>query len=209
MTIGVIFDMDGVLVETEEFYFQRRMNFFKERGLTPGSHDLLDFVGKTDQGIWEMLVPEDEGLRHELKRAYLDYRETHPIDYIQALRPGTREVLAQLAHKQIPVGLASSSARFEIQRMLRDNQLADSFAYVISGEELAESKPHPEIYQKAMAALGCDTYVAVEDSPLGIKSAVAAGAYTVALAQSFPLDQSEADVVIADLSQLISLPIFQ
>lgn len=209
MTIGVIFDMDGVLVESEEFYFQRRMDFFKEKGLTPGSQSLLDFVGKTDQGIWEMLVPQDAVLRQRLKQEYLEYRETHPIDYPKALRSGTKEVLQQLVDQQIPIGLASSSARFEIQRMLAANQLAWAFSYVISGEDLAESKPHPEIYQKAMTALACERYVAVEDSPLGIQSATAAGAYTVALAQSFPLDQSGADIIISDIRELCQLPIFK
>lgn len=209
MKIGVIFDMDGVLVETEEFYFERRMNFFKERGLTPGSTDLLDYVGKTDQNIWRMLVPDDEAQRETLRAAYLSYRESHPIDYRKALRPGTCAVLAQLQAASIPIGLASSSARSEIQRMLRSNDLEAAFDYVISGEELAESKPNPEIYLKAIKALGCDQSIAVEDSPLGIKAGKASGAYTVALAQRFPLDQREADVIIDNLEELLTVPFLQ
>lgn len=207
MEIGVIFDMDGVLVETEEFYFQRRMNFFREKGLHPGSTNLLDYVGKTDQNIWNMLVPEDDVLQKKLYREYRSYREDHPIDYQQAMRPETRQVLMHLQEMAIPVGLASSSARLEIQRMLTETHLEDAFDYVISGEELAESKPNPEIYLKAMAALNCQKYVAVEDSPLGITAGKASGAYTVALAQSFPIDQSEADIIITNLDELLTFPI--
>lgn len=205
MTTGVIFDMDGVLVESEQFYYRRRLTFFKEKSLTPGSDRLTDHVGKTDQGIWEMLIPEDPILRTQLHQEYRNYRENHPINYPEALRSEVREILETLKQKNIPIGLASSSARKEIEAMLTATGLKDYFDFVISGEELAESKPHPQIYLIAAANLGCDHYIAVEDSPLGIQAAKAANLYTAALAQEYPLDQSEADIVINDLRELLPL----
>lgn len=205
MSKGVIFDMDGVLVESEQFYFHRRIQFFEEKGIVPGSADLLDHVGKTDQGIWEMLIPKDRQLRNSLHEEYKAYRDNHPIDYSQALRPEVPQVLATLKKQGIKIGLASSSARKEINHMLEETGLASFFDYVISGEELMESKPNPEIYLKAAAELGCEEYLAVEDSVLGIRAGKAANLYTVALKQNYPVDQSEADVVITDLREIINM----
>ncbi len=58
MNLGMIFDMDGVLIDSENFYFDRRMQFFKEKNILPGSTNKLDFVGLTENGIWEVLVSE-------------------------------------------------------------------------------------------------------------------------------------------------------
>lgn len=206
MNIGIIFDMDGVLVESEQFYFKRRLAFLDKKKVKPGSAKLTDHVGKTDLGIWQTLVPQDEQLRHDLRQEYLVYRETKPIDYQAALRPGVPQLLKILKQKDFKIGLASSSARKEIDRMLEENQLADYFDYVISGEDLAESKPNPEIYLLSKQALACEEYIAVEDSTLGIKASKAAEIFTVALVQDFPVDQEEADYVIQDLQELLELP---
>ena len=60
---AVIFDMDGVLIDSEKFYFNRRMKYFDEIGIEPASRKLIDFVGLSDSMIWEKLVPKDEEKR--------------------------------------------------------------------------------------------------------------------------------------------------
>ncbi|HFC9130009.1 TPA: HAD family hydrolase, partial [Enterococcus faecium] len=87
--------------------------------------------------------------------------------------------------EKIKVALASSSPKKEINEMLMQNTLMSYFDFIISGEDLSKSKPHPEIYQIAIAALDCDHYIAVEDSPVGIQAAKSAGLYTLALKQDF------------------------
>jgi HAD superfamily hydrolase (TIGR01509 family) len=204
MTLGVIFDMDGVLIDSESFYFERRMQFFKEKNIVPGSTNKLDFVGLTENGIWEVLVAEKEN-RAELKKEYHDYRKKHPIDFKKALRKGVKEVLDYLKKEKIKIALASSSPQSEINEMLTQNNLTSYFDFVISGEELTKSKPHPEIYQIAMDALDCENCMAVEDSPVGIASAKAAGLYTIALKQELPLDQTQADIVIEELTDIVKV----
>ncbi|GMA52691.1 hypothetical protein GCM10025857_66490 [Alicyclobacillus contaminans] len=76
--------------------------------------------------------------------------------------------------------------------------------FLISGEELQESKPHPEIYQISAKKLG-GIAMAVEDSFVGIASAKAAGLYTVALKQDYDIDQSKADCQIPSLSELLTI----
>ena len=205
MVEAIIFDMDGVLIDSEVYYFKRRMNFFAEVQLSPGSRAINDYVGKTEAEIWQMLVPENPSLRAELKTTYRAYQKQHPIDFEQALRKEVKPVLKKLSAAGIPMALASSSPRRMIDEMLTACQLQSYFCYVISGEELTQSKPHPEIYQLAQNHLDCEQIAAVEDSPIGIQSAKAAGIYTIALKQPFDVDQSQADQMIDSLEELLSL----
>lgn len=68
MKQAVIFDMDGVLVNTESFYFKRRMKFFDELKIEPATRKIEDFIGSTNGMIWEMLVPDDDEKRKYFKR---------------------------------------------------------------------------------------------------------------------------------------------
>lgn len=205
MTKAVIFDMDGVLIDSETFYFERRMDFFKAKGIRPGSFQLKDYVGKSEEQTWRMLVPDNAAERKILQHEYAEFRDKNRIDFTKALRDSVPMVLNSLQNQGVSMALASSSPRSEIELMLADCQLKNYFSFVISGEELQESKPHPEIYLLSQEALGCDTNLAVEDSTLGIASAKAAGLYTAALKQSFPMNQEAADVVIDQLEELLRL----
>lgn len=153
-----------------------------------------------------MLIPEDEITRDRLHREYLHYKQRHGIDFSKAIRESVPSVLEQLRVENIAIGLASSSPRKEIDQMLSDCKLKRYFSYTISGEELKESKPNPEIYLISRDALACDDCLAVEDLTLGIASAKAAGIYTVALKQGFFMDQSKADIIINELTELVTLP---
>ncbi|MEY8444971.1 HAD family hydrolase [Enterococcus ratti] len=205
MTTGVIFDMDGVLIDSESFYFERRMNFFTHLAVTPTSVKMADYVGKTEKGIWETLVPNNSNLRKQLYFAYLDYRQAHPIDFQQVLRKEVRCLLRELKKQQIKLALASSSPLVEINKMLRQCQIQHYFDFVISGEELEKSKPHPEIYLKCKQALAVTSFLAVEDSTVGIEAAKAANIYTVALKQPFYVDQTKADRQINHLNEVMEV----
>lgn len=206
MKKAVIFDMDGVLIDSEPFYFQRRMDFFKEKGIRPGSNKFEDYVGNSEKQTWELLVSENASKRNVLHQEYLEYKKHHGIDFTKALRSSVPHVLSKLKENGVSIGLASSSPRNEIDKMLADCQLKKYFSFTISGEEVKESKPNPEIYLISREALKCDDCFAVEDSTLGIASAKAAGIFTVALKQAFPMDQQAADIIIDELGDFLELP---
>lgn len=74
MKKAFIFDMDGVLIRSEEFYFERRMRFFKENNLTPGSSDIDDYIGVSNEKVWENLVPEPSE-RERIRTKYQPFLE--------------------------------------------------------------------------------------------------------------------------------------
>lgn len=199
---NVIFDMDGVLIDSEEFYFERRMEYFDSINIEPGSRDLSDYVGKTEEDTWQKLV-RDEKLRVRLKKDYAQFQQKNQIDLRQALRVEVPQIMRELKKKDKKIAIASSSKRKNIEEMVERCQLTSFIDYLISGEELQESKPHPEIYQISAKKLG-GTAIAVEDSFVGIESAKAAGLYTVALKQEYEVDQSRADCQISSLLDLLS-----
>lgn len=200
---SIIFDMDGVLIDSETFYFERRMKYFDDHHIEPASRNIMDYIGKTDQGTWEALVP-DEKLRAEIKMDYDRQRDDSNIDFTLMLKEDTQEVLYQLKQVNRSIAIASSSPKSNIERMIQQCDLTAYVDYLISGEELKHSKPHPEIYQISAQKLG-GTSLAVEDSPIGISSAKAAGLYTVALKQDYEVNQKQADVQIDSLLDLLKI----
>lgn len=200
---SVIFDMDGVLIDSEKFYFERRMKYFDALGVEPTSRDIRDYVGTTEEQTWQKLV-QDEQLRQDLKKDYVLFRQKNVINFQQALRTEAPQVMQKLKRKDKKIAIASSSKRKDIEQMVEQCNLDVFIDYLISGEELQESKPHPEIYLISAKKLGGKA-VAVEDSFVGIESAKAAGLYTVALKQDYNIDQSRADYQIHSLLDLLHI----
>ncbi|MCC3237380.1 HAD hydrolase-like protein, partial [Pediococcus acidilactici] len=80
MKKAFIFDMDGVLIRSEEFYFERRMRFFKENNLSPGSSDIDDYIGVSNEKVWENLVSEPSE-RERIRTKYQPFLEKNKINY--------------------------------------------------------------------------------------------------------------------------------
>lgn len=208
MKKGVIFDMDGVLINSEQPYFERRMRFLREHSVTPYSKDMRDYIGLDSRQIWQKMIPTNPVLRERLSRLYDEYRQANPISFPSALNKGVYETLEELKRRQLKVAIASSSYRKDIRKMMEDCGLLDLIDYYVSGEDCIRTKPDPEIYHTAVRALGLTSRdcLAVEDSPTGIRAAKAAGLYTVALKQQdYQPDQREADTVIHEIRQIKEL----
>lgn len=206
MKKAVIFDMDGVLAFTEDFYFKRRMNFFDELKVEPSTRKIQDFIGSSSDMIWEMLVPNDEKKREDLKEKYLKYSKDHEVKFLEVLNPSTKEVFHKLKEKNIKIAIASSSGKKDILRMTKDCEFDDYIDFVISGEECTKSKPDPEIYIETLKALNLSAkdVLVIEDSTLGIRAAKSAGLTVGALVpKDYHIDQSEADFQINDLIEVI------
>jgi HAD superfamily hydrolase (TIGR01509 family) len=205
---AVVFDMDGVLIQSEEVWDEVREAYVRERG---GRYD--DEIQRAMMGMssteWsrylhdEAGVPDDpDAINDEVVRRMLDaYRDHLP------LIDGAVEAVRRLA-RRYTLGVASSSNRRLIDAVLDATGLAADFAATVSSEEVARGKPAPDVYLEAARRLGVDAArcAAVEDSHGGIRSAKAAGMRVIAIPNpSYPPDEeslAQADVTIASLDEL-------
>ena len=201
---AVLFDMDGVLADTESFYNRRRAAYLAE--VLPSYDGPWDFAGSNDVAIWETIVPGDAVLRDRLHAGYDRYRAEHPEDYRALGNPEAPAVFACLKDAGVLVGIASSSEVAMIERMMRETGLVGFVDADVSGHDVEHHKPAPDVYLACMEQLGVrpQECVVVEDSATGIAAGVAAGAYVVALGQYVTptTEQSAADLRISRLREL-------
>lgn len=206
MIKAVLFDKDGVLMDSEAEYERRRQIFFSERGID--SSGFPDFYGSNNDVIWRTVEPNDAERRARLAVEFVERFKDEPMICADYVYPAVRSTLEALRARGILTALASSSPRKFIDRFLQAVDMVDLFDYTVSGEECENHKPAPDVYLRAMEALGVhpDEVLVVEDSPLGIAAGRAAGAFV--LAPSVPsapgVDQSEADARIVDISGVLN-----
>ncbi|MGV3079678.1 HAD family hydrolase [Streptococcus sp. 32226D021BW] len=204
---GIIFDMDGVLFDTEHFYYQRRADFLATKGLSVAHLDPAIFVGGRVSQIWQLVLGKDYDQWDipQLEAEYKTYKESHVVPYGQLVFPDAATTLASLAQAGLRLALASNTDKSEIERALAEAGLRTYFDHVFSAMDCRAGKPDPEVYEKASQALGFEKaeLLVIEDSPKGIEAGKAAGLTVWAIEdKQLGLDQSQADEKIANLSQL-------
>jgi HAD superfamily hydrolase (TIGR01509 family) len=208
MIDAVVFDLDGVLLQSEEVWDAVRERYVRERG---GRYD--EEVQRSMMGMsapeWSRYLHEDAGVpdepdainREVVERMLEEYRRELP------LLPGAVEAVRRSA-AAFPLGLASSSNRAIFEEVLRLAGIADCFRATVSSEEVARGKPTPDVYLEAARRLEVpsERCAAVEDSHAGIRSAEAAGMRVVAIPNaSYPPDDEAlrlADAVVGSLDEL-------
>jgi HAD superfamily hydrolase (TIGR01509 family) len=183
MPAAVVFDLDGVLIDSEPVWDAARREIAEREGGTwvPEATERMMGMSSTEWSRYmhtELRVPPAPA---EISAAVVEsmlarYQRSLP------LIPGAREAVERLAMRW-PLGLASSANRPLIELVLREAGLAERFAATVSAEEVPRGKPAPDVYLEAARQLATDPArcVAVEDSPNGIRSAAAAGMAVVAI----------------------------
>lgn len=199
----IVFDLDGVLVDSEQMWDAARRTVVDEHGGTWTDAATRDMLGMSSKE-WPVYVVGQLGaqltpaeVNTAVVQAMLDgYRRELP------LLPGAREAVERLAARG-PLGLASSSNREVIDLVLERMGVTDRFAATVSSEEVARGKPAPDVYLEALRRLGVSTATAIEDSENGIKSAHAAGLRVIAIPNPHfppaPEALALADEVLPDL----------
>lgn len=208
---AVIFDMDGVIVDTEKFYLDTLARLFEAEGIEVPFEDLCVTVGASYKDFKRNLVRWFElGGEHlaeeEALARYNVWEERNQPDFAALLNHGVVETIAELKRRGVRVALASSSPMSNILLVLEACGLSDAFELVTSGEQFHESKPNPEIYLHTLENLGLPAgdCCCVEDSVPGITAGKAAGLTVFAKREDrFGFTQEAADRIIDVIPDLL------
>jgi len=206
---AIIFDMDGVLVNTEPHHLIIEKKLFADLGLNISEEEHGSYLGKSPLQMWTEVTTRHglgnkaEELAQKNSDAIIKYFSSlGTIDLI----PGVKDFLDEILSKGIPMALASSSDIRTIELFLLKTGLESYFLYKISTELVGKSKPDPDVYlfTAQLLALPPEECLVIEDSPNGIISAKSAGMYCLAYKADThnAMDQSMADESFSDFSCL-------
>lgn len=194
---AVLFDMDGVLVDSETYYCEGTFRWMKELGFQGEQKEIYCMLGTTMEVTYQMMQ-KLLGYTHSLDKIQEvneTYFKEHPIPYKEIMIPGVKELLLFLKEKGIKTAVCSSSPLDLIEKCTEECDIRKYFDYIVSGEQFKNSKPDPEIYLHAAEVFGYqpEECLVIEDAKLGIEAGVNAGMKVIALHNpKFMQDQSKA-----------------
>lgn len=208
MIEAFIFDMDGVIIDSEPLHFDVDRQVLEDYGHSITQEQLEGYVGMTNPEFWSILRGEygmsqtvEEIIEYQLgiKLGVLHAAQMEPI-------PGIRELLAELRRGGIPRAIASSSPRVFIEAVLDKFGLQGEFDFVVSSEEVPRGKPSPDVYLRAAELLGADPArcVVLEDARHGIAAAKAAGMACIGYVNpnSGNQDLTQADLIVDEIGHI-------
>ncbi len=206
---AVIFDMDGVLVDSEPFHFENESRMFRKLGLDISDEEHSHFTGVATDVMWRQISET-----HELPLSVAELTELTVLEsnqYFGSLEkieplPGLVDLLEKLVAAEIPLAVATSSDTVTMKNILEKSGLRKYFRFTVCRDDVANSKPEPDVFLHAAKLLEVppENCLVFEDSKNGIKAAKAAGMFCIAYSggNSGHQDQSQADRRIAHFNEL-------
>jgi HAD superfamily hydrolase (TIGR01509 family) len=199
---AVLFDMDGLLVDTEPLWFETEAEVMARLGGSWGRADQERLLGGSMAHTVGYLLSRADtpAAPEEVERWMMDGMLRRAAEGRVVVRPGARELLGQVAAAGVPHALVTGS-----QRLFTDAVLASTglrFPVTVTGDDVARAKPDPEPYLLAAKRLGADPgrCVALEDSPNGVASATGAGCRVVAVPSLLPIPPAPGRLVVPSLT---------
>ncbi|HTG61366.1 MAG TPA: HAD family phosphatase [Terriglobia bacterium] len=207
---ALIFDMDGVLVDSNPFHVQKWIEFLHERGIPYNAEDLpKQVLGSRNDTAFRRFFGRDlrEG---EIEKLSEDLEARFRAAFRPHAQPllGLKTLMDECRAEGIPLAVASSAMTKNVDFVVDTLKLRSYFASIVTGDDVSRPKPDPEIYIQAaerltLAPAKC---VAFEDSFVGIESAKRASMKCVAIASTFPAEelqsQTQADLVVKNFEEL-------
>ena len=205
----VIFDMDGVIVDTEPVHRYAYFKQFDELNIAVTEEMYTSFTGfstrNTFQKLKEVFVIEQD-VEDLIQRKRTIFNDAFDSKADLELLEGVENLIKDLHQNGMQLVLASSASKVTIERVFRRFKLHDYFTHLVSGEDFPKSKPHPAIFEHAasLSIASKENCIVIEDSTNGIKAAKAAGIFCIGYnsIHSEAQNLSEADVVINHFNEL-------
>ncbi|KGO83610.1 HAD family hydrolase [Flavobacterium beibuense] len=205
----VIFDMDGVIVDTEPVHHFAYYQHFKHLNIEVTHEMYASFTGNSTKNVYQKLKDTFD-LEHEVEHLVQTKRslfnDAFDVKEDLDLLPGVRELIVDLHDNGIQLILASSASKVTIERVFNRFGLHQYFTHIVSGEDFPKSKPHPAIFEHAasLSVAPKEACIVIEDSTNGIKAAKGAGIFCVGYqSENSKLQElEEADKIIAHFNEL-------
>jgi len=191
---AVLFDHDGTLANSEVVHFQFWREVLADRGVNFLEDDYrLHFTGVSELNTAIAIKARfslADSIENLVAAKRTQAKQFHATQ-VYPLMPGVAEVLLALQGQGIRMAVVSGSARFALEANLGGLGLTPFFEYIASGEEVANNKPAPDVYEQALKVLGltADACIAVEDTASGLRAAVAAGIPTCVIPNDYSAHQ--------------------
>lgn len=202
---AVVFDMDGLLVHTEGHWLRAKVILFERYGVSFHEDDQRAVFGAAELPTVAYLTERIGLPAGEIPRVRDEYFEVAVELFREGVEPtpGAVELVSRLAGS-VPIGLASNTRRALVDQVLAATPLAPLFDAITTGDEVASPKPAPDLYLLACERLGLPPgeAVALEDSPLGVRAAKAAGLACIGVPSDPSVPLPEADAVVDSLLEL-------
>lgn len=207
---GVIFDLDGVLVDTEYFQWQGWVEVLKPFEKSLSKEEYFKYAGKQGSDIESALIIDlnlplsKNTLLEKKEKLLINWFETKTLECM----PFAKEAVEYFHHKNLKLACASGGPRNEVELKLQKKGLFPLFQEVVSGTDVERGKPFPDIYLLATEKLGLkpEQCLAFEDTQYGVAAAKAAGLTCFAIPSEYSSQQdfSEADGVFGNLQEAVS-----
>lgn len=204
---GLIFDMDGVIVESEPLHLIAYQRILAQFEVSYTALDNREFLGKKDIVVADTLIKR-HGLPHS-PDTFVEEKEIILADLIKTegtARPGLHSILDMARELSLPLGVASSATMPTIQLVVDTLNIRHYFQTLTSGDEVRHGKPAPDVFLLAASRLGVapDACLVIEDTINGVKAAKAAGMFCIAIPCETTMhqDHAEADMRLLSLDEI-------
>jgi len=213
MIRGVLFDLDGVLVETLHYHYLAWKHMFERHGGTVSEHTVLLHEGRNSREILPILMQESGvHIPAELQASFIEEKRAYYRSIVQVQQyPKAFSVIEQLRERGYKIGLVTACALKNMQHTLSSEQQA-YFDFIVTGDEISRAKPFPDPYLIAARQLGLtpEQCLVVENAPLGIEAARNAGMVCVAIETTLGKEYlTSADCILQNIGELLSLPLLK
>ncbi len=201
---AILFDLDGLMVDSEPHSLASWQAVLKERGITLDQLTIDSILGLRIDATARTLIERYQlpDTVQALSDAKTEYQIAHLAGHVPPL-PGLFELLDEIDRRGLKRAVASSGIRRYVEAVLRVNRLLDRFSVIITGDDVAHGKPAPDIFLAAARALDVEPLqcLVLEDAPAGVQAAKAAGMSCIAVPNHSvaQLDLSQADKTMASL----------